>query len=98
MSCFSLLVSLSALETDLCVYFCFLIVHLLFGSEPTPARDPIGDVNRFVTEFEEDYGTVHPEFLRLSYGNVSLHCYSTVALSCLFLRCWKKENEISSFY
>ena len=70
MSCFSLSVSLYALEAGLFVYFRFLKVHLLFGSEPTPARNPTGDVQRFVTEFEEDYGTVHPEFLQLSYGNV----------------------------
>ena len=79
------------------MYFSIVfLVHLLFGSEPTPARNPIGDVQRFITDFEEDYGTVHPDFLELSYGSVS-QLFLARSLSNFFLQALEKAKQDLNF-
>ena len=79
------------------MYFSIVfLVHLLFGSEPTPARNPIGDVQRFITDFEEDYGTVHPDFLELSYGSVS-QLFLARSLSIFFSSGIRKSETRSQF-
>ena len=45
-------------------------VHLVFGYQPAPARNPIADVQQFVTEFETEFGPAHPPLLTCSYSQV----------------------------
>ncbi|KAL5493768.1 hypothetical protein EMCRGX_G014992 [Ephydatia muelleri] len=44
------------------------VFHLVFGYQPTPARNPVGDVQQFVTGFEAEFGRIHPHFLTCSYS------------------------------
>ncbi len=49
---------------------CFSTASFLFGFRVGPARDPVADVQQFVSEFETDYGTHHPRFLTCGYDEV----------------------------
>ncbi|XP_054269455.1 FAS-associated factor 2-like isoform X3 [Macrosteles quadrilineatus] len=43
--------------------------RLMFGDTGRPAvTDPVGDVMRFVQQFEDTYGPIHPVFYQGSYG------------------------------
>ena len=46
-----------------------LFITLLFGNQPALATNPCADVQRFITEFEQEYGNSHPRFLTCSYGD-----------------------------
>ncbi len=50
----------------------------MFGSEPTPSTNPRGEIEEFVSDFESNFGTNHPQFLIKSYDEV---CYR----KCVFL-------------
>lgn len=48
------------------------LVQVFLGNRlPVLATDPEGDVRQFITQFEGEYGSVHPPFLDCSYGNVN---------------------------
>ena len=55
-------------------------MNILFGFQPAPARDPRADVQQFVSEFEDEYGREHPEFLMCGYDEVcvQMHAHSGV--------------------
>lgn len=57
--------------------YIYPLVSLVFGLQPTPARDPSADVQQFVSEFEAEYGTQHPRFLTCGYDQVRLLVWPT---------------------
>lgn len=71
---FQLLGNFTALNKHTSCYISILtssfLVSIIFGSEPRPSPDPHGDVRKFITEFEFEYGTDHPPFLVKSYDEV----------------------------
>lgn len=54
------------------IVYPLFVVGLIFGNQPAIPSDPVGDVNRFITQFEDEYGTEHPEYLSCSYSDVCL--------------------------
>ena len=63
-----------------------LLVMLLFGNQPALATNPRADVQRFITEFEQEYGNSHPRFLTCSYGDVCLYlCIYVRMYVCMYV-------------
>ena len=57
-------------ELIICIFlisFCFFCFFVFFFSAETT---PLEDVLKFKTEFEAEYGTVHPTFYQGSYSQV----------------------------
>ncbi len=49
----------------------WVVVGLLFGSEPYPSQSPREDAAHFVQDFRAEYGDHYPDFMICSYEEVS---------------------------
>ncbi|KAG7161350.1 FAS-associated factor 2-like [Homarus americanus] len=65
----------------------FLFVYRIVYPYPRRLTDPLGDVLRFIGEYESDYGQQHPSFFQGSYSQALSHAKSELKFLLVYLHC-----------
>ncbi|XP_071523686.1 FAS-associated factor 2 isoform X2 [Panulirus ornatus] len=65
----------------------FLFVYRIVYPYPRRLTDPLGDVLRFIGEYESEYGQQHPAFFQGSYSQALSHAKSELKFLLVYLHC-----------
>ena len=74
----------------------FSAVRIFFGFQPAPARNPLADVRKFISDFENDYGHQHPPFLQCTYGEVRTKFTHVQFTYWFVVNCRRRERTSKS--
>ncbi|KAK8750655.1 hypothetical protein OTU49_014941 [Cherax quadricarinatus] len=65
----------------------FFFVYRIVYPYPRRLTDPLGDVLRFIGEYENEYGQQHPAFFQGSYSQALSHAKSELKFMLVYLHC-----------
>lgn len=65
----------------------FFFVYRIVYPYPRRLTDPLGDVLRFIGEYEMEYGQQHPAFFQGSYSQALSHAKSELKFMLVYLHC-----------